>query len=133
MRKLTEDKIAKIYWKRLSDFWGLFTISLFTVDFFTGGGMRQITTAIAVIYISILGIFIGEKEYLRWKNIYISKFFGEGYIILWTTILVILVIISSFSRRYHFPEQMSVVYISVLTFYFASLRSKILKKRRLAK
>lgn len=124
---------AQIYWKRLADFWGLLALSLFTLDFFSNHRYKAAATACAIIYIAILGIFIGEKEYFRWKNIYVSKFFGEGFIILWTIVLATLIIVSAVSKKYGLPEEMSVAYISILTFYFASLRSKQLKKMRLAK
>lgn len=126
-------KQGQTFWKRLADFWALFTITLFTLDFFTHHRYKASATAIAIIYIAILGIFIGEKEYFRWKRTYISKFFGEGFVILWTVVLATLILISFISKNYDLPEEMALVYISVITFFFVSWKSKALQKEGLAK
>jgi len=123
-------KEGRIFWKRLADFWALFTITLFTLDFFSHNQYKTEATAIAIIYIAILGTFVGEKEYFRWKKTYISKFFGEGFVILWTAVLAILVLFSFASTEYDLPEEMAIVYISVLTFFFISWKSRNLKKKK---
>jgi len=126
-------KHGQIFWKRLADFWALFTLTLFTLDFFTRHQFKASATAIAVIYVAILGTFAGQKEYFRWKNKYISKFFGEGFVILWTAVLAILIVIAFINQSYDLPDEMAIVYISVLTFFFVTWKSKTLKEQRLAK
>lgn len=117
--------------KRILNFWTILTMAFFVSDFFSGHEFDITTSSIGVIYLAILGIYTSEKEYSRWKDHFESKFAGEGFIIGWTVIMAIFVIVAPLSNGfYKVPEEFAVMYTAVLGVFAISHHSKRIKKRK---
>lgn len=131
-KKKLED--SRISIKIILDIWTILTIFLFIFDFLSGNKFDSSVSAIGVIYLAILGIYTGEKEYDRWKTRFISRFSGELYVVIWTIIMVIFAILAPFSNGYYkIPAEFALVYTSVVGVFAITRHSRDLheKKHRL--
>jgi len=115
--------------KIILNLWTVLTFTLFIIDFFSGHRFDTSTTAIEVVYLTLLGIYISDKEYERWRDGFHSRFFGEFFVIAWTLLMVIFVIITPMSDgQFKVPQDFAVVYASVIAAFAISQHSKALKK-----
>lgn len=81
-----------------------------------------------MIYLGILGIYAGEKEYTRWKKKFESDHIGEIFVIIWTIAMIFFVITATLSRgMYRLPSEFAVVYTSVVGIFAITARSKALR------
>ncbi len=118
--------------KLILNIWTFLTIFLFLADFFSGNQFDSAASAIGIIYLAILGIYAGEKEYDRWKTKFSSKFSGEIFILIWTIVMVVFVIIAPFSGGlYHLPQEFAIVYTSVIGVFAITQHSKNLHNNKL--
>lgn len=127
---MRKDLVLSIkFWKIIANIWTLVAVIIFLLEFFSRGAFNASVTSIGIIYITILGIFATVKEYERWKKEWHSKYLGEVFIILWTVIFVIFVIVSSLSGgKYKVSSEMAAIYLSVLGIFAITNRSKALHK-----
>ena len=105
-------------------------MGLFIIDFFSFHRYDIGVSAVAVIYIGVLGLYVTSKEFYRWKGKekFISKYRGEIYIILWTIIMVIFVISAFITNGlFKIPNEFIATYISTLGIFAISQQSKSFK------
>jgi hypothetical protein len=115
--------------KTIVNVWTVVTMVLFVLDFFSGNTFDTAATSIGIIYIALLGIYVGDKEYSRWKSKFVSKFLGELFIVFWTVIMVAMVIISALGQgHYIVPSEFALVYTAVIGVFAVSQHSKALKE-----
>lgn len=127
-RKATNRRVLKL----ILNLWTILTMVLFTFDFFSGNKYDSSAGAAGIIYLGILGIYITEKEYTRWEQKrFISRFLGEGFVGFWTALMMIFVILATFSKnQYHVPSEFTVVYTSVIAAFAISQHSKALRHQK---
>lgn len=71
-----------LFWKHLVNFWSWLALLFFIAAFVKPDQFNNVLASIAVIYASILAIYVGSKEIARWQNKnFISKYYGEIFII----------------------------------------------------
>jgi ABC-type Mn2+/Zn2+ transport system permease subunit len=127
MKKAELDQ-QRVVLKVILNFWTFVTMVLFVLDFFSGNQYNSTSSAIGLIYLSVLGIYASEKEYVRWKNKFASQFFGEFFIVTWTTIMLIFVATAPFSNgNLRVPGEFVVVYTSVVGVFAITQYSKKLR------
>lgn len=125
-----KSKVELMFWKGLVNFWGIVTSVVFLVTFFKIWNLSYLLTDITIIYLSILSIFTGVKEYSRWKNKnFFSRYNGEIFIIAWTILMLIFIVISAIDKKYQLYSQFTATYLSVLGIFAISLKSKTLKNK----
>lgn len=104
---------------------------LFLADFFSGHRFDISTSSIGIIYLAILGIYTSEKEYARWRDNFKSKFAGEGFVIAWTIIMALFVILTPISSgQYNVPEEFAVMYTAIIGVFAVSRHSKGIRQRK---
>ena len=118
-----------LLWKGLSNFWGCVAAIAFMLTFFNVLDISHILTDITIIYLSILTIFTGLKEYNRWKEKkFFSKSHGEIFIITWTILMVAFIIISAYDKtQYKMATEFTATYLSVMGIFAISKKSKNLR------
>lgn len=117
--------------KAILNFWTILTIIIFSTDFFSGNKFDSSASVISIIYLAILGIYVGDKEYIRWKTKFISHFIGETFVVIWTAIMAIFVIIAPLSGgTYKIPAEFAIVYTSVIGIFAITQHSKSLRKNK---
>jgi len=117
--------------KTILNLWTILTMILFAADFLSGNKFDSSTGAIGIIYLAILGIYVSEKEYIRWKNKFVSYFLGEGFVLAWTVLMVIFVVAAPLSYgRFRLPTEFAIVYTSVIGAFAISQHSKKLRQQK---
>ena len=116
------------FWRTITNIWGILTLGLFVIDFFSFDSYSQVTSASAVIYGFTLALFVGSKEFQRWKTAkgqYRSSYFGEIYPIMWTIAMMLFIFLAAgFRDQYQIPGEFPATYITVLGVYIISQQSK---------
>jgi len=129
-------KNHKLFNKRLDlklilNIWTITTICLFTADFFSGNLYDSSASIVGVIYMSLLGIYASEKELMRWKTQFSSKFIGESFVGVWTALMIIFTLTAPFSGGFfRIPGEFGVVYATVVGVFAITQHSKRLKEKQ---
>lgn len=129
MFKNNKESTELLLWKFLSNLWGSLTAIFFALTFFEIVDLSYLLTDITIIYVSILSIFTGLKEYNRWKTKnFISRYNGEIFVMTWTILMLIFFALSAYSQNhYKLSSEFTATYLSVLGIYVISRKSKNLK------
>jgi len=123
---------GRVFWKNLSNFWGTVALLLFVIDFFSFHAYNIAASSVAVIYIGVLSLYVGSKEFYRWKikEVFPSKYFGEIHVIIWTIVMATFVVVAFMSGGWlKIPGEYVATYISVLGIFAISQQSKSFRKK----
>ncbi len=116
------------FWRFLTNTWGVMTLLLFIFDFFSHHSYSNATSTSAVIYGIVLGLYVGSKEFQRWKSKkgqFRSIHFGEIYPIVWSAVMILFVLVTAFSKNsFQIPGEFPATYITILGIYIISQQSK---------
>ena len=124
-------EISSSVWRYLVYFWNIFLYIVIILDFISVNHYQKLLELTAVIYMAMLSIYAGTKEFERWFSHYTAHHPGEVFVISWTILLVILLILPNvISTDYHLPEIVIYCYISVLTILALTRRSRALYYKR---
>jgi len=77
------------FWRGLVNVWSLLFFTLIIFDFFSANAYAAALNAIATIYVSILAIYVSNKEFERWYDRHQESHPGEVFVIMWTGIVSI--------------------------------------------
>jgi uncharacterized protein YacL len=113
------------FWRYLINFWTLFFFVIIIYDFIYGPLLGSIINTFSTIYISVLAIYVGNKEFERWYDKHQGKHPGEIFVFLWTFIIFLLIISSLIIKpNYQIPNPVISSYIAVLTILVITNKSK---------
>jgi len=116
-------------WKYLANFWTWLTLLIFIAAFFAPEHFNGSLGATSVIYASILGIYVSSKEVARWRSKdYVSNYYGEIYILIWTLVIVGMIILSILNHNFVLQSEFTATYITILGIFAISQKSKALKR-----
>ena len=116
--------------KWLLNVWTIATIIILIADFFSGNRFDTSATSIGIIYLALLGIYAGDKEYARWRDNFQSRFAGEGFVVIWTIIMAFFVILAAIaSDSFKVPEEFAAMYTAIIGVFAISYHSKRVHKR----
>ena len=103
---------------------------LFTYEFINGNPHPHLNTQLTIIYIGVLTIYVGTKEFRRWNDLHQSTRYGELYVILWTALMVIFCLLSVWRPLLGVSPELAATYIAVLSIFAITHESKHLNQRR---
>jgi phosphatidylserine synthase len=117
------------FWRVITDFWGVITALAFIIAFFNVLDLNEPLRSMTIIYVSILSIYAGVKEFTRWKEKnFVSRHNGEIFIFFWTILVIIFVVLSAYNPdKYRVPGELTGTYLSILGVFAISRKSKALK------
>ncbi len=123
-------------WRILSNFWTLIFLIFVIGNFFGHGKYDYLEGPLSILYVSILTIYAGTKEFDRWYDMHESRHPGELFIALWTILLLVLFVYSLWKggAGYKVSSETIADYIAVLSIFALTQKSKRLfqeKKRRM--
>jgi len=119
------------FWRYLINFWSFFFFITIILDFYTSNGLENILNIIATVYISVLTIYVSDKEFERWYDKHTSKHPGEIFVVIWSALVTSLLVLGFiFDKSYQIPGSVISSYIAVLTVLVVTLKSKQLYKIR---
>jgi uncharacterized membrane protein YoaK (UPF0700 family) len=118
-------------WRWLTNFWTLVFMVLLVVNFFTGNKYDFLIAPFSVIYVGILGLYVGTKEFDRWYDLHESRHPGELFVIAWTVVIFALLILSIALQDGHKVSSEAIaVYIMVLSVFALTQKSKKLHQHK---
>lgn len=113
------------FWRYLINFWSIFFFTAIIIDLQQGNRLSGLLNVIAAIYVGVLAIYVGDKEFERWYNKHSEKHPGEIFVIIWSLIIFLLLICSLvFNNYYQIPNSIVSSYIAVLTILVVTNKSK---------
>ncbi len=114
--------------------WTVIFMVFLIADFFGKNKYEYLTAPFSVIYIAILGLYVGTKEFDRWYEIHDGRHPGEVFVIAWTVVIMCLLGLSVFLNHggYSVSSEAIADYIMVLSVFALTQKSKVLhdKKRK---
>jgi len=113
------------------NFWTFVFVFAFLLDFYTLGHYSDYLAPIAVIYMGVLAIYVGTKEFERWEQDRMHRHMGETFVLLWTILIFSVTFFNlTLDRRYAIPSEVVATYIGVLGVFAITKESKMLFKRK---
>jgi len=130
MRDLLAFRDEKL-WRWLTNFWTVIFLVFLIVDFFMDNHFEFLIAPFSVIYVGILGLYVGTKEFDRWYDMHESRHPGELFVIVWTIVVFGLLVLSLvFGDGYKVSSEAIAVYIMVLSVFALTQKSKKLHQRK---
>lgn len=118
-------------WRSLTNFWTIIFIVFLVINFFEKNILDFLIAPFSVIYIGILGLYVGTKEFDRWYDIHESRHPGELFVLAWTVVIFGLLILSAILQNgYSVSSEAIAVYIMVLSVFALTQKSKRLHERK---
>jgi len=122
-----EEKVFKNekIWRVLTNFWTIIFIIFIILDFSHKNAYDFLVAPLSIIYIGVLGLYVGTKEFDRWYEIHNGRHPGELFIMAWTVLIVSLIGTSFIvGTEYKIPPEIIAVYIAVLSIFALTQKSK---------
>src|SRR3989344_8035885 len=123
-------------WRLLSGLWTIIFIPFVVADFLLRGQYEFLVAPMSAVYLGVLGLYAGTKEFERWYERHTGRHPGEWFVIGWTVVIFSLLAISLFTNG-HYKVSPDIVadYIMVLTVFALTQKSKSLyrKKRKIGR
>ena len=121
-------------WRTLTNLWTIIFMALLILDFFLKNQFEFLTAPFSVIYIGILGLYVGTKEFDRWYEMHEGRHPGELFVIAWTVVIFLLLGLSAwFGNGYRVSSEAIADYIMVLSVFALTQKSKSLHRRKVEK
>ena len=118
------------FWRYLTNFWCLVCYAAISYDFAYDHVLGELLPSVLVVYVALLTIFVGAKEFERWYDNHDSRHPGELFVIGWTILIVGILIAKVVTHRtYAIPGEVLSTYIAVLSILAITQKSKALKDR----
>jgi cell division protein FtsW (lipid II flippase) len=117
------------FWRKLINAWSILFFIMILIDLFHYNLYENILNVISSIYISILAIYVSNKEFERWYDKHKGNHPGEFFVVIWSVIIASLLICDFIFRDlYNIPGSLVSSYIAVLTILVITKKSKELYK-----
>jgi len=127
----SEPIMKDAYWRYITNFWCLVSYGAIIYDFVYNHKLGDLLPSILVIYVALLTIFAGVKEFERWFDTRTDRHPGEIFVIGWTIIIFGLFVAKiAFNKMTPIPSEVLSTYIAVLSIMAITQKSKNLKASR---
>ena len=118
-------------WRILTNIWTIVFIAFLVFDFFNFNKFEYLTVPFSFVYIGILSLYVGTKEFDRWYQMHDGRHPGEIFIILWTVVIFVLLGASFLlDGDYRISSEALADYIAVLSVFALTQKSKRLYERK---
>ncbi len=122
-------------WRIISNFWTTVFLIFLVINFFMGGRYGFLEGPLSILYVSVLTLFAGTKEFDRWYEKHEGRHPGEWFVAVWTLLIFCLLVFSILNRgSYKISSEVIANYIAVLSIFALTQKSKRLfqeKKRKI--
>lgn len=102
---------------------------VFTYEFMNGNPHPDLNIQLTIIYIGVLTIYVGSKEFRRWNNLHLSTRYGEIYVLVWTALMITFALLAIFNPNLHVSADLAATYIAVLSIFALTRQSKLLHQK----
>jgi len=119
------------FWRYLINFWSFLFFIFIICDFLTNNSCLEILSALSTVYISVLAIYVSNKEFERWYDRHQGQHPGEVFVIAWSILIFVLLVLDFvFAKSYTMPSSVLSAYIAVLTILVITAKSKEMYQSR---
>ncbi len=119
------------FWREIINFWTVFFMAAIIYDFICGNTLNEIMGALSAVYIGVLAIYVGNKEFERWNNVHKGRHPGEIFVFIWTFLIFSLLTLDIvLERAYVMPPSVVSAYLAVLTILAVTSKSKSMHQRK---
>ena len=130
---MSKDMLIKDFrfWRYLINAWSVLFFAVVVLDLITNNACVELLNVMSMIYISILAIYVSNKEFERWYNRHNAQHPGEVFVIIWSILMFVLIIFSLLLKNsYQIPAAVISSYIAVLTILAVTRKSKQIYQAR---
>ncbi len=122
-------------WRFITNFWTLAFIAFVVLDFINHNSYDFLIAPMSVVYIGVLSLYAGTKEFDRWYEMYEGKRHpGEYFVLLWTITVFGLMALSFVNGGLgKISSEVVAVYIMVLSVFALTQKSKSLHREKIRK
>lgn len=119
-------------WRMLTNIWTVAFIVFIIINFVMKDRFEYLVAPFSFVYIGLLGLYAGTKEFDRWYRLHHGRHPGEWFVIIWTGVIFCLVIFSMFlGKEYKVSSETVATYIMILSVFALTQRSKRLHEESL--
>jgi len=121
-----DTKQERALWRGLTNVWTVCYLSFLVANFFAQNAYGYLVGPLSTLYVGILGIYVGTKEFDRWHSDQSGVRKGERFVIAITAIIVGLFITSLLlgEDSYRVSTDIVATYIAVLSIFAITQKSK---------
>ncbi len=113
--------------------WTALILPFVIFNFFTHEVLEYLAVPVAVLYVGLLTLYVGTKEFERWYDLHHGRHPGEWFVIAWTLVMIFLFGCSiALGPEHTIHSDLVAVYVAVLTLYAFTHHSKELHRRKRA-
>jgi hypothetical protein len=118
-------------WRWVTNLWTIVFVLFLIWDFFAKSNYDSLLAPFSVIYVGVLSLYAGTKEFDRWYDFHESRHPGEWFVIGWTVVILALTILSFIlGKGYRVSSETIADYIMVLSIFALTQKSKQLHRRK---
>jgi hypothetical protein len=118
-------------WRYLVYFWTLVFYTMAIADFIKDNALIKYLGPLAAIYIGILAVYAGQKEFERWCHMHDGRHPGEFFVIGWTILVFSFYALDLVLRKpYVIPDVIIYTYITVLGVLAITMKSKKVYRKK---
>jgi hypothetical protein len=118
-------------WRILTNFWTVIFILFLIANFFLMDKYEYLIAPFSVIYVGVLGLYAGTKEFDRWYELHEGRHPGELFVVAWTVVIFALIVLSLvLGEDYKVSSEAIADYIMVLSVFALTQKSKSLHRER---
>ncbi|MEK7181018.1 MAG: hypothetical protein AAB738_01620 [Patescibacteria group bacterium] len=112
-------------WRSVTNFWTVIFLVFIVVNFATANRYEYLVGPFAALYIGVLTLYIGTKEFDRWHETHVDRHPGEVFVFAWSLIIFGTLVASLFlGSAYRIPSEIIASYIAVLSIFALTQKSK---------
>lgn len=118
-------------WRLLTQLWTVTYLAFLILNFFAQNKYEYLASPFSALYVGILALFVGTKEFSRWYEGQENNRHGEWFVATFSVIVFFLVGGALvLGERYRVQTDVAATYIAVLTIFAISRQSKELHKKK---
>ena len=118
-------------WRVLSNVWTVLFLGFVVTNFFSQGKYVFLVPPFSALYIGVLTIYVGTKEFDRWYENHDERHPGEIFVALWSVIVLFLFGSNLvLGDHYHLDAEVVANYIAVLSIFAVTQKSKKAYERK---
>ncbi|MEK9173416.1 MAG: hypothetical protein AAB594_02505 [Patescibacteria group bacterium] len=118
-------------WRLLTNLWTVLFIAFVILNFAHANRYEYMVSPMSALYIGMLTLFVGTKEFDRWHEAQTGRHSGEIFVILWSILITVLFVFSIFLGKEHrVPSEIVAIYIAVLSIFAITQKSKRIHETR---
>ncbi len=131
LKIIKEIRSSPRFWWKLSALWTVVVYTAIVFNFIKDGIYDNGLDALLVIYVAILAIYAGDKEFERWHDRHSHRHPGEAFVIIWTLLVIAIAACQFvFDKATGLTSEIVATYIAVLSVLAVTRRSKSLYDKR---